>query len=83
MHHAPVRTARIEARFGSISLVRPVLELVAQCPCVTMLIRRGRLSRDEAVLDLEITGCGPEIEQVTGLIRCWGVEVKTPCKAAS
>ena len=70
-------TVHLEATFPSLALVRPMLEKLAQCSCVTLTILHGRLTRDEARFEFEVTGCSGEIEDVVRLIRQWGSAVLT------
>ena len=59
-----------------------MFEKLAQCSCVTLTILHGRLTRDEARFEFEVTGCSGEIEDVVRLIRQWGSAVRTRISAS-
>lgn len=73
---------RLEATFPSLALARPVLDKLAQCPCVTLTILHGRLTRDEARFEFEVAGCSGEIEDVVRIVRQWGCAVRTTAAAS-
>ena len=67
----------LEATFPSLSLARPVLDKLAQCSRVTLTILRGRLTRDEARFEFEVTGGSGEVDDVVRIVRQWGCAVRT------
>ena len=62
----------MRVKFSDGSLAKPALEELGRDPELSVNIFRGRITREEAAFELEISGPAPKIKEFFRLSDAWG-----------
>lgn len=75
MNSSQEMTVHMNVKFPDRSLARPLLENLGRDRALSVNILRGRITREEASFDLEVTGSKRRVDDLIRLSATWGASV--------